>query len=568
MRNVMKLAAIAVIALSAGCGLAPSAPATESTADAIYAGGDIVTVNDSQPTAEAVAVKGGRILAVGKREAIEKAHKGQATTLVELAGRTLVPGLFDSHVHVAQLGTQAVGANLLAAPDGDANTVDDIVRKLKDFANGPDVKRTGWIFGMGYDDSLLGRHPTRDDLDKVSTEVPVIAVHISGHFSAVNSVALKQIGYTATTKDPVGGVIRRRPGSREPLGVNEELAHFAYAFGAVSPKTQEDRDYFLKRGLELAKGFGFTTAIEGRAQRANHEALKDAAARGLIDIDVLSYIDHADRAILDTEVSHEYRNRYRAAGLKITLDGSAPGRTAWRTTPYLQPPPGEKADYKAYGAIPDAQQLEGLVDEAYQKKWPTHIHANGDAAVDQMISAVRPAFAKYGPADRRTVMIHGVLMRKGQLQTLKDLQVMPSLFPMHTFYWGDWYEQIIGAEQAQAIAPIGSALRLGMSPTSHSDAPVALPNLMQVMWATVNRVSRSGKVIGPDERLTPIDALKSITLWSALQNFEEKTKGSIEVGKLADFVILDRNPTTGDPMTINTIRVMETIKEGRSVYRR
>jgi hypothetical protein len=208
----------------------------------------------------------------------------------------------------------------------------------------------------------------------------------------------------------------------------------------VSPKTQEDRDYFLKRGLELAKGFGFTTAIEGRAQRANHEALKDAAARGLIDIDVLSYIDHADRAILDTEVSPEYRNRYRAAGLKIMLGGSAPGRTAWRTTPYLQPPPGGKADYKAYGAIPDAKQLEGLVDEAYRKKWPTHIHANGDAAVDQMISAVRPALAKYGPADRRTVMIHGVLMRQDQLQTLEDLQVMPSLFPMHTFYWGDWYE--------------------------------------------------------------------------------------------------------------------------------
>jgi hypothetical protein len=393
-------------------------------------------------------------------------------------------------------------------------------------------------------------------------------VHISGHFSAVNSVALKQIGYTAASKDPVGGVIRRRPGSREPLGVNEELAHFAYAFGAVTPTSLEDKDYFLKRGLELAKSFGFTTAIEGRAQRANHDAFVDAAARGLLDIDVLSYIDYTDRAILDTAFSPTYANRYRAAGIKITLDGSAPGRTAWRTVPYLLPPPGEKASYVAYGAIPDTKALAAVVDEAYRKKWPTHIHANGDAAVDQLIAAVQPAYATHGPADRRTVMIHGVLMRKDQLPTLKSLQVMPSLFPMHTFYWGDWYGQIIGPEQAQQIAPIGSALRLGMSPTSHSDAPVALPNLMQVMWATVNRVSRSGKVIGPDERLTPIDALKSITLWSALQNFEEKTKGSIEVGKLADFAILDRNPITADPMTINKIQVMETIKEGRSVYRR
>jgi predicted amidohydrolase YtcJ len=561
--------ALTLVALfSVATNVAQALPDDSGGADAIYSGGPIVTVNDAQPTAEAVAIKNGRIIAVGSRTAVEQAHKGATTTMVDLGGRTLVPGLFDSHVHVGQLGTQAVGANLLAAPDGDANTIDDIVRKLKEFASGPDVKRTGWVFGMGYDDSLLGRHPTRDDLDKVSTELPVIAVHISGHFSAVNSVALKKIGYTDATPDPVGGVIRRRPGSREPLGVNEELAHFAYAFEAVTPKTQDDRDYFLTRGLELAKSFGFTSAIEGRALRANHDAFVDAASRGLLDIDVLSYIDYTDRAILDTDFSHTYNNRYRAAGMKITLDGSAPGRTAWRTIPYLIPPPGQGPDYRAYPAIPDIKELEGVVEEAYRKKWPTHIHANGDAAVDQLIAAVKPAHAKHGPADRRTVMIHGVLMRKDQLPTLKELQVMPSLFPMHTFYWGDWYDTIIGPALAQQIAPIGTAARMGMQPTSHSDAPVALPNLMQVMWATVNRVSRSGKVMGSDERLTPIEALKAITLWSARQNFEEKSKGSIEVGKLADFAILDRNPITVDPMTINQIKVMETIKEGRSVYRR
>jgi hypothetical protein len=163
-------------------------------------------------------------------------------------------------------------------------------------------------------------------------------------------------------------------------------------------------------------------------------------------------------------------------------------------------------------------------------------------------------------------MIHGVLMRKDQLPALKALEVLPSLFPMHTFYWGDWYAQIIGPDEAQEIAPIGTALRLGMRPTSHSDAPVALPNLMQVMWATVNRVSRSGKVIGPDERLAPIDALKSITLWSAYQNFEEQSKGSLEPGKLADMVILSENPITIDPMKINTIQVLETVKEGVTVY--
>jgi predicted amidohydrolase YtcJ len=139
---------------------------------------------------------------------------------------------------------------------------------------------------------------------------------------------------------------------------------------------------------------------------------------------------------------------------------------------------------------------------------------------------------------------------------------------MHTYYWGDLYAETVGPEWAQQIAPIGTALRKGLQVNSHSDAPVALPNLMQVMWATVNRTSRSGKVIGADERLTPIEGLKAITLWSAYEIFEDKTKGSIEPGKLADLVILSANPVTVDPATINQIQVLETIKEGRTVYRR
>ncbi|MGE5198391.1 MAG: amidohydrolase family protein, partial [Rhodospirillaceae bacterium] len=224
----------------------------------------IVTVNDAQPTAEAVAVKGGKILAVGPTADVERAHKGTQTTFVNLGGKTLAPGFVDGHAHFLGFGAQAVGANLLAPPDGDVKTVDDLVAKLQAFAKGPDVQRTGWIFGIGYDDALLGRHPNRDDLDRVSMDVPVIAVHISGHFSAVNSAALRRAGYTASTKDPEGGVIRRRPGSREPLGVNEENAHFVYLFGAINPGKAEDKDYFIGQGLDLAKGFG-CQAIDARA---------------------------------------------------------------------------------------------------------------------------------------------------------------------------------------------------------------------------------------------------------------------------------------------------------------
>jgi predicted amidohydrolase YtcJ len=547
----------------------PPAVEAAAAADTIYFGGDIVTINDAQPAAEAISVKEGKIQALGSLADIQKAHKGQATRVIDLQGHTLVPGFVDGHVHVLGLGAQAVGANLLASPDGKANSIEDLVAQLQEFARGPDIGRTGWIFGMGYDDALLGRHPTRDDLDKVSKDIPVMVVHISGHFSAVNSAGLAKLGIAAASKDPEGGVIRRRPGSREPDGVLEETASIPQMIVALTPKKQEDKDYFLSKGLALAKSFGYTTASEGRAFAFQHNDLMSAAERGLLDIDVPSYIDYTDRKIIAAPwFGKQYTNHYRIAGLKITLDGSPQGRTAWRTIPYLIPPDGQKAGYKGYPAIPDTKLVEGLFEEAYRNGWPTHVHANGDAAIDQLIAAIRPVHAKYGPGDRRNTLIHGQLIRLDQLDALKELQVIPSLFPMHTFYWGDWYEHIIGPELAAQISPIKSAITRDMMPTSHTDAPVALPNLMQVMWSTVNRVSRSGKVIGADERVTPLEALKAITIWGAHEHFEDDRKGSLEVGKLADLVILDRNPLTVDPMTINKIQVMETIKEGKTVFKR
>jgi predicted amidohydrolase YtcJ len=559
---------IALLLVLGACAKAPPEVAARHAADSIYLGGDIVTVNDAQPGAEALAVKDGRILAVGALAEIEELHRGTATRIVDLQGHALVPGFIDGHVHVMGLGAQAIGANLLAPPDGTVNTIDDIVTQLKAFAAGPDVARSGWIFGMGYDDALLGRHPDRDDLDRVSAEIPVIVVHISGHFSVMNSAGLAKVGYSAATKDPEGGVIRRRPGSREPNGVLEGAAHFPVMVPAISPNTLEDADYYLKRGLELAKSYGHTTVSEGRLFGPQQAGLASAAERGLLDIDVNSYVDYLDRRLIAAPwFGREYRNRYRIAGMKIALDGSPQGRTAWRTIPYLIPPDGQKAGYRGYPVIPDTRVIEDLLDEAYRNAWPTHVHANGDAAIDQLIAALRPVHARHGPGDRRHTLIHGQFVRQDQLDSLQELQVIPSLFPMHTFYWGDWYDQIIGPELAQAISPMRSAIDRGMLPTSHSDAPVALPNLMQVMWATVNRASRSGKVMGPRERTTQLEGLKAITLWGAHQHFEDDRKGSLEPGKLADLVILDRNPVTVDPMTINRIRVLETIKEGTTVYR-
>ena len=195
------------------------------------------------------------------------------------------------------------------------------------------------------------------------------------------------------------------------------------------------------------------------------------------------------------------------------------------------------------------------------------VHCNGDAASDQLIRAVRAATEKHGPSDRRTIMIHAQTVREDQLDAMKELGITPSFFAMHTFYWGDWHrESVLGPERAARISPAASALKRGMRFNQHHDAPVALPSSIIILHSQVNRVTRSGKILGPEQRVSVMDALKSITIHAAWTHFEEANKGSLETGKLADLVILDKNPLKIEPMALKDLKVLETIKEGKTVY--
>jgi predicted amidohydrolase YtcJ len=540
-----------------------------TSADAIYYGGDIITMEgDSAVYPEAVAVKAGQIAFAGSKVEAEK-MKGDSTVMRDLKGKTLVPGFIDGHCHFFAFGSQAISANLLAPPDGTSNNIDDLVNELKAWyqKNGTD-KTQGWIVGIGFDDAVLKekRFPTKDDLDKVSTDLPVMATHISGHFCSVNTKGLEVLGITAASKDPEGGVIRRVKGSKEPNGVLEELAAIPHMFKLVTPPTKELADSYLDAGQKMAASYGYTTCNEGRAM-GNHEQMADYATRGKMYLDVNSWIDYSVPQHMGSEwYSKEYKSHYRIAGLKLTLDGSPQGRTAWRNSPYLIPPDGQKKGYKGYPAIPKDEDVQKIVDSAFANNWQLKAHANGDAAADQLFRAIGKASAKYGNEDRRNILIHGQLIRMDQLDSIKKYDIVASLFPMHTFYWGDWYKEIIGPDKAQQISPIKSALKKGIRVTSHTDAPVAFPNMMMILWTTVNRVSRTGTVMGPDEKLTPYEALKSITIWGAEQFFEEEKKGTLTVGKLADMVVLDKNPLKVDPMTLKDIAVLETIKEGKTIY--
>ena len=542
-----------------------------SAGTTVYYGGDIITMEGDTPQyVEAIVVKNGKIAFTGtKAEAMKTAGAGHA--MIDLKGKTLVPGFVDGHAHFAGFGSQAVGANLLASPDGTVNDMDGLINELKTWyaKNGTD-KSQGWIYGMGFDDAVLkeNRFPTKDDLDKVSKDAPICIVHISGHFCVLNTKGLELSKVTAASKNPPGGVIRRVPGSQEPNGVLEELAAIPIFFKILSPTDPALADYYIDKGQEMAASFGYTTAQEGRAM-TNHDQLAAYAEKGGLKLDVVSYIDNDFIKLMHTKWnSKAYSNHYRIGGLKMTLDGSPQGRTAWRTIPYLLPPDGQQKGYKGYPAIADDKKVMAVYDSAFANNWQILTHTNGDAAIDQMIRCIKPAIAKHGNTDRRTVLIHGQYIRFDQLDSLKKLDVIASLFPMHTFYWGDWHKQIIGDSLGNLISPIKTALNKGLRVTSHTDAPVAFPNLMMILWTTVNRVSRSGAVIGAGERLTPYEALQSITIWGAYQHFEEDTKGSLKAGKLADLVILDKNPLKVDPMTLKDIQVMETIKEGNTIYKK
>lgn len=260
-----------------------------------------------------------------------------------------------------------------------------------------------------------------------------------------------------------------------------------------------------------------------------------------------------------------YRNHLKIGGIKLTGDGSPQGKTAYVSQPYAVPPPGQKADYRAY-AVMNQREVNDWLAFGYRNNIQIITHTNGDAALDQLLEAVRLARATYGAKDLRPVAIHAQLARHDQVDRMQELGIVPSFFTAHTYFWGDWHRQSFGEQRAAGISPTGYAYGKGVIFTNHNDAPVVPPNMLLLAQTAVLRTTRSGFLLGAAERLSPYVALKAMTDWAAYQYFEEKSKGTLEPGKLADLVILERDPLKGDPTTISTIKVVQTVKEGRPIF--
>jgi predicted amidohydrolase YtcJ len=541
-------------------------------ADTIYFNGNVITLDSNELMAEAVAVKDGKILAVGDNETM-MSLSNQDTHQVDLKGKTMLPGFVDGHSHLSGVAIQAVTANLLPPPDGPGQNIAMLQRTLRDFmATSEMVKQHSVVIGFNYDDSQLeeGRHPNRHELDAVSTEMPIMITHQSGHIGVYNSKALEMFGINAESDDPSGGIIQREAGSKEPNGVLEENAHFALLYKIIPPFTVKENVAAMKAAEMQYLSNGFTTIQDGKTDPTTLGLMAQYAADGGFTADVVVYADVAamtDYTVLNGPLhSGEYVNRFRIGGVKLTFDGSPQGKTAWFTKPYLVAPSGQDASYSGYPAFTDAEALKWYL-MAYENNWQMLTHTNGDAAIDQLIKIANQTAKAFPGKDRRTVMIHGQFLREDQIAAIDDLGIFPSLYPMHTFYWGDWHrDSVAGPERAENISPTGWLIDRGVKFSIHSDAPVTFPNSMRILDSAVNRTTRSGAVLGKAQRLRPMDALKAMTIWPAYQHFEESSKGSLEVGKLADMVVLDENPLTVDPVKISAIKVVQTIKEGVSVY--
>lgn len=538
------------------------AEAAASKVVTVYEGGPIITMAGETPeTVEAIAVAEGKIVALGSSATVNKAA-GRKSVHIDLKGRTLLPGFIDAHGHMGFVGQNAAMAQLQPPPVGGVASIAQLQDALRAFQRPQGMPL---LMGNGYDDSQLSerRHPTRADLDAVSATVPILILHVSGHFASMNSAMLKMVGYGADTPDPPGGVIRREADGKTPNGVIEETAMYPL-LRLLAPPNIEASVAPLVAGAKIYAANGITTGQDGRVMPENWAALDEAAKRNLFPIDVVTLVSferdwpEAVRA----RIGKSYVGRLRIAGIKLTLDGSPQGRTAWLKDPVPIPPDGQKQGYSGYPAI-DLKLFNAKLADASRNGWQVFTHVNGDAAAQALIDGVRAN----GLAGQRSVAIHNQVVTLDQLKEMKALDIQPSFFANHTFYWGDWHRDVaLGPKRADFISPQATAWSLGLKPTAHNDSPVVPPNILRLIWSSVNRRSQSGDILGPLERIPVYRALQQVTINAAWQIHEDAEKGSLSVGKQADLAILDGNPLTSDPAKLFEIKVVATINDGVTIF--
>ena len=532
-------------------------------ADLIISSNKVILMTEKESAQPlSVAIKNKKIIWIGSHEDA-KNIQGEH---VDFGNQAVLPGFIDAHGHASYLAFATQVANIASPPVGKINNIQDLQTELKNFIQDSGLQPGEWLMGLGYDDSLLAeqRHPTKDDLDEVSTEHPIYLIHVSAHLGAANSLGLSLANINSKTQDPPGGKIRRYENSLEPNGVFEETA--AYPLQQLAMSAYKDPIGSVKKAMEIYARNGITTAQDGASSLETIGLMQAADAQNMIDIDVISY--PIGQNGLDENLNAlnfgSYTGRVKVGGIKLILDGSPQGKTAYLTEPYYKPPHNESKSYKGYPLIPQTEVSEWVKKYA-DLNIPIMAHANGDAAADMLIKAVKNAEIE---SDHRTIMIHAQTVREDQLDLMKELEIIPSYFSTHTFYWGDWHrDSVFGIDRAMRISPTKSTLNRDMPFTVHNDAPVVPPDMIRLLWSSTNRLTRSGKILGDQQKISTYDALKAMTLNAAYQHFEDDIKGSIEVGKLADLVVLSEDPLAMPAASLLNLKVIATYSHGKEIFK-
>lgn len=523
----------------------------------IFSGGPILSMDAEDTRPEAVGIRNDRIVAVGELSEVQQMLPD--AELHDLEGRTLIPAFIDPHGHFPDSAIVTLLRADLSVRSGCRNLADVFARLATKVAQTP---RGEWVMGAALDECQLveRRLPTRDELDAVSTDHPIWVIHASGHCGAANSMALARQGIKEDSTDPEGGRYLRDSTGRLTGGIEGLSAmgdmgdtHFLLDDASFARCFAAAREEYLSQGVTLAQN--------SWAAQPLLDLFQSVAARGDPGIDlILLPVAEIEPAFSQTGTGRDWPKGAIALGpRKLLTDGSFLMRTAYLTEPYL--------DSDDLGLAYMAREaLLSEVSKLHRLGFQIHCHCNGDAASDMFLDAIAAALSETSRTDHRHTIIHGQVMRRDQITRCAELGVTISFFPAHIWYWGDQHhDEILGPNRAHNISPAGWAEAEGLRFTIHNDASVTPTRPLELIQTTVTRRSQSGRVLGADQCLSPLSALRAHTIGAAWQVFREDERGSLEPGKLADIAILDNNPLTR-PETIGTIKVSETWRHGRQVY--
>ncbi|BBF42136.1 exoenzyme regulatory protein AepA in lipid-linked oligosaccharide synthesis cluster [Lachnospiraceae bacterium KM106-2] len=542
----------------------------------IFYNAKILTMDDSNPFADSMLVEDGIIKWVG-RESDLAGHNDSSTICHDMNGCCILPAFIDPHSHITSLAYQLLMVNVSGPPVGSCKTIADIIAKCKQRLVEKPPAEGEWLLATGYDPLSLTDEGslTRHELDEISNSCPVCVMHISGHIAVLNTLALSLVGYGGDDFTvPQGGEVELEADGVTANGVIKEQAWLTPTVSSkISVPSVEQVLSLIKEACHIYSSNGIATCQDARTGKKEYELLQYAANNHLLSLDVVSYISDQNAQELlgdfNPYESRDYHNHYRIAGYKTFLDGSPQGKTAWLSKPYYVPPEHQGKDYCGFPTQKDEEIYEKC-KTCIEHDWQINAHCNGDAACEQYITAYQKALADtQNPHDLRPVMIHAQTVRLDQLDKMKEIGMMPSYFLDHIYYWGDaHYESILGPERAQRISPLRSTLLKGMNATFHQDTPVVMPNMLLSIHNAVNRKTYRGRILGENECVSVMDALKCATINGAYQIFEEDKKGTLTKGKLADFVLLKENPLEVQKEHLKEIQILATYKEGTAIYQK